>query len=86
MSKQKQWELLLDKFYKGYDSINSQANKNNMNGEITTVAIEMYMRHLLNNTCIHTLQNVINDCFNRVIDEQINELKEHKKFKVGRAN
>ena len=86
MSKQKQWESLVDSFYKSYDSINTNANKFNMNGEITTVAIETYMKHLLNNTCVHTLQNVINDCYNNVIDEQINGLKEQKKFKIGRKN
>lgn len=86
MNKQKQWESLLKNFWNGYDSVNNQANKINMNGEITTVALEMYMRHLLNNTCVHTLQNVVNQCYDNVVNDQINELKHHKKFKIGRTN
>lgn len=86
MNKQKHWESVVDKFYKDYDDLNTMANKHQMNGEISMVALEVYMGHILKNTCIHTLQKAVNDCYNEVINDEIKKLKDHKQFKVGRSN
>lgn len=86
MSKQKQWEKLVEKFLKHFDDLANEANKNNMNGELCVMGLETYMNHILNNNCIHTLQNTINQCYEKSIDFHINSLKSHKKYKVGRAN
>jgi len=86
MTKQKQWEKLVEKFFKGFNELVDDANKNNMNGELCMVAMETYMNHVLTNNCVHTLQNTINNCYEKAIDFHINNLKSHKKYKVGRAN
>ena len=49
MTKQKHWESVVDKFYKDYDDLNKMANKHQMNGEISMVALEVYMGHILKN-------------------------------------
>jgi len=86
MTKQKQWEKIVEKFCKQFDEITNDANKNWMNGELCIVALETYMNHILNNNCVHTLQNTINQCYEKAIDFHIDNLKSHKKYKVGRAN
>lgn len=86
MTKQKQWEKIVEKFIKQFDEIADDANKHGMNGELCMVALETFMTHILNNNCIHTLQNTINSCYEKSIDFQINNLKSQKKYKVGRSN
>jgi len=86
MTKQKQWKTVVEKFHKDYDELHTLATKYEMNGEISTVALEVYMGYVLNNTCVHTLQKLINQCYNEVINDQINNLKKEKTFKVGRNN
>lgn len=86
MTKQKQWENLVERFLKQFDEISDDANKKKMNEELCALALHTYMNHILNNNCIHTLQNTINHCYEKCIDFQINNLKSHKKYKVGRAN
>jgi uncharacterized protein YejL (UPF0352 family) len=86
MTNQKQWEKIVEKFFKHFDEITNDANKHGMNGELCVVALETYMTHVLTNNCVHTLQKTINNCYEKSIDFQINNLKSHKKYKVGRAN
>ena len=86
MTNQKQWEKIVEKFCKHFDEITNDANKHGMNGELCVVALETYMTHVLTNNCVHTLQKTINNCYEKSIDFQINNLKSHKKYKVGRAN
>lgn len=86
MTKQKQWEKIVEKFFKQFNEITDDANKHGMNGELCMVALETYMNHVLSNNCIHTLQNTINSCYEKSIDFHINNLRSHKKYKVGRAN
>ena len=86
MTKQKQWENIVEKFFKQFDDITKDANKHDMNGELSMVALETYMNYVLTNNCIHTLQNTINSCYEKAIDFHINNLKSHKKYKVGRSN
>ena len=86
MTKQKQWENLVEKFFKSFNELVEDANKHNMNGELSMVALETYMHHVLTNNCVHTLQNTINNCYEKAIDFHIDSLKQSKKHKVGRAN
>lgn len=86
MTNQKQWEKIVEKFFKHFDEITNDANKHGMNGELCMVALETYMTHVLTNNCVHTLQKTINNCYEKSIDFQINNLKSHKKYKVGRTN